>query len=153
MKCNLVNVSAKGPRAVMVLTVYVVCDSPADSDETGSRRDREKPPFWKKHVDKITEGDATLTADHARGFVETQNPVEALAFDQAAICVEARISITSAVAKGKQAARLSVLEDLGNLVIPSGFVDLTMLGPRVAPPGKNTFRKLSGCGRAFRRYR
>ena len=57
--------------------------------------------------------------------------------DQAAACVEARIAITPAPAKGKQAAGLSGIEDLGNLVIPSWLVDLAMLGPWIAAPGKN----------------
>ena len=131
------NVSAKGTCAVMVLAVYVVCDCPAHSDEAGSRRNGQKPPSGKKYVDKIAESDATLAADHTRGFVETQNPVEAATLDQVAACVEARIPVTSAPAKGKQAARLSGIKDLGNLVIPSWFVYLTMLGPWIAAPGKN----------------
>lgn len=146
MEGNLVNVSAKGPCAVMVLAMYVVCDCPAHGDETCSRRDGEKPPFRKKYVDKIAESNATLAADHTRGFVETQNPVEAITLDQAAACVEARIPVTSALAKGKQAARLSGIEDLGNLVIPSWFVYLTMLGPWIAAPGKNTLGVKRGWG-------
>lgn len=146
MEGNLVNVSAKSPCAVMVLAMYVVCDCPAHSDETCSRRDGEKPPFRKKYVDKLAESDATLAADHTRGFVETQNPVEAITSDQAAACVEARISVTSALAKGKQAARLGGIEDLGNLVIPSWFVDLTMLGPWIAAPGKNMLGVKGGWG-------
>jgi hypothetical protein len=71
MKCNLVNVISKGPCAVMILAVYVVCDCPAHSDETCPWSDGEKPPFGKKHVDKIAESDATLAADHTCGFVET----------------------------------------------------------------------------------
>lgn len=147
MEGNLVNVSAKGPCAVMVLAMYVVCDCPAHSDETCSRRDREKPPFRKKYVDKIAESDATLAADHTRGFVETQNPVEAITLDQAAACVEARIPVTSALAKGKQAARLRGIEDLGNLVVPSWLVYLTMLGPWIAAPGKNMLGVKRGSGK------
>ena len=152
MKCNLVNVSAKGTCAVMVLAVHVVCDCSAHSDETCSRGDGEKPPFGKKYADKIAERDATLAADHTRGFIETQNPVEAMTLHQAAARVEARIPITSASAKGKQPARLSGMEYLGNLIIPSGFVNLAMLGPGVASPGKDIFGKLP-CGRVFRHTR
>jgi hypothetical protein len=81
MKRNLVNVSAKGPCTVMVLAMYVVRDCSAHRDETCPRRDGEKPAFRKKYVDKIAEGDATLAADHTRGFVEAQNPVEAITSD------------------------------------------------------------------------
>ena len=158
MECNLVNVCAKGPCAVMVLAMYVVCDCPAHSDETCSRRDGEKPAFRKKYVDKIAERDATLTADHTRGFVETQNPVQATTLDQAAACVEARIPVTAALAKGQQAARLSGIEDLGDLVIPSWFVYLTMLGPWIATPGKNMLgvkrvRRAFGFGQTLGRLR
>ena len=140
------NVSAKGPCAVMVFAMYVVSDCPAHSDETCSRRDGEKPPLRKKHVDKIAESDATLAADHPCGFVETKNPVEAITLDEAAACVQARIPVTSALPKGKQAARLSSIEDLGNLVIPRWFVYLTMLGPWIAAPRKNMLGVNSGWG-------
>ena len=146
MECNLVNMSAKGPSAVMVLAVYIVCDRPAYSDETCPRRDGEKPPFGKKYVDKIAESDATLAADHTRGFVETQNPVEATTLDQPAACVEARITVTPAPAKRKQPARRSGIEDLRNLVIPSRFVYLTMLGSWIATPGKNMLGVKRGWG-------
>jgi hypothetical protein len=146
MEGNPVNVSAKGPCAVMVLAMYVVCDCPTHSDETCSGRDGEKPPFRKKYVDKIAESDATLAADHPCGFVETKNPVEAITLDQAAACVEARIPVTSALPKGKQAARLSGIEDLGNLVIPRWFVYLTMLGPWIAAPRKNMLGVKRGWG-------
>lgn len=154
MKCNLVNVSAKGPCAVMVLAVNVVRDCAAHSDETCSRGDGEKPPFGKQHIDKIAESDATLTANHTRGFVEIQNAVEAPTLDQAAACVKARIPVTSAPAKGKQAARLSGIEDLGNLVIPSWFVYLAMLSVWIAAPGKNMLGVKRGWGAvAFGRAR
>jgi hypothetical protein len=154
MKCNLVDVSAKGPSAVMVLAVYIICDCPAHSYETCSWCDGEKPPFGKKHVDKIAKSDATLAADQTRGFVEIQNPVEATTLDQTAACVEARIPITPASAKGKQPTRLSRIEDLGNLVIPSWFVYLTMLGPWIAAPGKNMLGVKRGLGAlAFRQAR
>ena len=154
MEGNPVNVSAKGPCAVMVFAMYVVSDCPAHSDETCSRRDGEKPPFRKKHVDKIAESDATLAADHPCGFVETKNPVEAITLDQAAACVEARIPVASALAKRKQAARLSGIEDFGNLVIPSWFVYLTMLGPWIAAPGKNILGLKRGWGAfAFKQTR
>ena len=148
MECQLVNVSAKSPGAVMVLPMYVVCDCPAHSDETCSRGDGEKPPLGKKHIDKIAESDATLAADHARGFVETQNPVEPMTLHQVAACVKARIPVAPALAIGKQAARLSGTEDLANLVIPSGFVYLSMFGPGVAPPGKN-MSGVNWVGRAY----
>jgi len=146
MEGNPVNVSAKGPCAVMVLAMYVVCDCPTHSDETCSGRDGEKPPFRKKYVDKIAESGATLAADHPRGFVETQNPVEATALDQPAACVEARITVTPAPAKGKQPARLSGIEDLWNLVIPSWFVYLAMLGSWIAAPGKKMLGVKRGWG-------
>src|SRR5215469_7957103 len=124
MECNLVNVSAKSPCAVMVLAMYVICDCSAHSDETCSWRDGEKPSFRKKYVDKIAESNATLAADHTRGLVETQNPVEATTLDQPAACVEARIPVASASAERKQAARLGAAQNFVNLVIPSGFVYL-----------------------------
>lgn len=134
------NVSAKGPCAVVVLPMHVVCDCPAHSDEACSRRDREKPTFGKKYVNKIAKRDTTLAADHSRGFVETQNPIEATTLDQVAACVKARIAVAPALAIGKQAARLSGIEYLGNLVIPRWFVYLAMLGPRITAPGKNLLR-------------
>jgi hypothetical protein len=139
MKGNLVNVSAKGSSTVMVLAVYVVCDCPAHGDETCSRRDGEKPSFGKKYVDQLAESNTTLATDYSRGFVESQNPVQAMTLNQAAACVEARIAVTPALAKRKQGARLGGVEDLGYLVIPSRFVYLGMLDPWIAAPGKNTF--------------
>jgi len=56
--------------------------------------------------------------------------------------------VTSALAKVKQAARLSGVEDLGNLVIPSWFVYLTMFGAWIAAPGKNVLGMKPG-RRAF----
>ena len=49
---------------------------------------------------------------------------------------------------------LSGIEDLGNLVIPSWFVYLTMLGPGIAAPGKNMLGVKRGWGAvAFGRAR
>jgi hypothetical protein len=130
----------------MVLAVYIVCDCPTDGDETCSRRDGEKPAFGKKYVNKIAESDATLATDHTCGFIETQNAIEAFTLDQCTACVETRIAVTSASAKGKQAARRSGIEDAGNLVIPSGFVYLTMRGSWIAAPGKNMLGAKRGWG-------
>lgn len=148
MKGNLVNVGAKGSGTVMVLAVYVVRYCPANRHEAGSRRDRKKPSLGKKCVNKIAESDATLATDYSRGFVETQNPVQAMTLNQAAACVEARIAITPAVAKREQGARLGGVENLGYLVIPSRFVYLTMIGPWIATPGKNMLG-VRGGWRAF----
>jgi hypothetical protein len=144
MECNLVNVSAKGPGAVMVLPMHVICDCPAHGDETCSGRDGEKPSFREKYVDKIAESDATFAADHTRRFVKSQDPIEATTLNQSASCVQARISVTSAPAIGKQAAGLSCIEDLRNLVIPSWFVYMTVLGPWIAAPGKEMLRMNRG---------
>ena len=130
--------SAKGAGTVMVLAVYVVCDCPAHGDEAGSRRGREKPSFRKKYVDKIAESDTALATDHPREFVEAENPVQAMTLDKVAACVEARIAVTPAQAERKQGARLGSAQDLLYLVIPTRFVHLTMLGPWIAAPGKNT---------------
>jgi len=138
MKGNLANVSAKGTGTVMILAVHVVCDCPTHGYEACSRRDREKPSFGEKYVDNIAESDTALAADYPRGFIESENSVEAMTLDQVAACVEARVPVTPAQAKRKQRARLSGVEDLSYLVIPRRFVYLTMLGPWIPAPGKNT---------------
>jgi hypothetical protein len=101
MQSDLANVRAKGSAAVMVLTVHVVGDGSADSDEAGAGRDRKEPSFREKHVDDVGEADAAFAADHAGGFVETENAVKSATVNQFSSGVETRVAVTAAEAIGE----------------------------------------------------
>ena len=66
MQRHLVHMSAKGTGTVMVLTVDVVCDSPAHRDEAGPRSDRKEPPFGEEYVDHIGKAHTALASDYSR---------------------------------------------------------------------------------------
>jgi hypothetical protein len=139
MQRNLVNMSAKGAGTVMVLTVYVVCNRPAHRNETSARSDRKEPPFGEEYVDHIGKTHTALTTDDSRRFIETENTVETMTLHQVATSIEARIPVTATHAKGKQGALLGGLENSRDPVIPSGSKYVTVFGPGIASPGKNTF--------------
>ena len=132
------NVGAQGAGTVVVFAVHVIGDGTAHGDEAGSRRDGEKPSLGKKYVDDIVKSDSAFAADHSRGLVEAENPVETMTLDQIAARVETRITVTPPQAKRKQGVGFRGVENPGYLVIPSWFVDLAMFGPWISTPGKDT---------------
>src|ERR1035438_2570111 len=117
MQADLADVRAESPRTVVVLAVDVVSDSPADSDKASAGRDGKEPPFREEYIDDVGEAHAAFAAQHPRGFIETQEAVEAPAVDQFATGVETRIAVAASQAIGKQGARCGSLENVRHLVV------------------------------------
>ena len=146
MQSDLANVSAEGSSAVMVLAVNIVGDRSAHGDEARAGRDRKEPSFRKKYVDDVGEADAAFATQHASGFVETQNAVEAAAVDQLTARVEARVAITAAQGHKGAGSRCSSFENFRQLVVPCGLVDKLVRGLRITSPRENLFGRCGDCG-------
>src|SRR6266446_3827829 len=146
MDSDLANVSPEGSGAVMVLTVDVIGDSPADGDEARAGRNGKEPSFREEYVEDVREADAALASDHASRFVETENAVEAAAVDQCAPVVETRVAVTAAEAVGEQGAGRGSFKNFRHLVVPCRFMDTMMRSLRVAAPRENSFDGRRSCG-------
>jgi hypothetical protein len=62
-------------------------------------------PLGRKYIDDVGKADAAFAAQHAGGFVETENAVETAAVDQFAVGVETRVAVTAAQAIREAASR------------------------------------------------
>src|SRR6267143_450749 len=118
MQADLANVSAEGSGTVMVLTMHVVGNGPAHGNEARARRDQQKPSFREKYVDDIGKADATFAAQHASGFVEPEDAVEAAAVDQFAAGVETRVPVAAAETIWEQGVGCGSSENVRHLVVP-----------------------------------
>jgi len=112
MQSDLANVSAEGSSAVMVLTVNVVGNSTADGDEASAGRNGKKPSSREEYVDDVGETDAAFAADHASGFVETEDAIESATVNQFSSGVETRVAIAAAEAIGQQRAGRGISENV-----------------------------------------
>ena len=124
---------------MMVLAMDVVRDCTAQGNKACAWCDWEKPPLGEEYSDNVGKGQTTLAAHHASRFVETQNAIEPMTLYEVAAGIETRIAVTATYTKGKQGTAWSGLQNVGYLVIPGGSEHLTMLGPRIAAPGKDRF--------------
>ena len=146
MQGDLANVSTEGSSAVMVLTVDVVGNRSANGNEASARRDGKEPSLGKKYVDNIGEADAAFAAEHASGFVETEDAVETAAVDQFAAGVETRVAVAAAEAIREQGSGRGRLENFRDLVVPCRLVDVMVRDFRVTPPRENSLDGRRGCG-------
>src|SRR5260370_10030521 len=96
MQTDLADVSAEGSSTVMILTVNVVGDDSADSNEARARRDGKKPSFRKEYIENIGKAGATFAAQHPSRFVEPAHPVEATAVAQFSAGVETGVAVAPA---------------------------------------------------------
>ncbi len=120
--------------------------APPDGDEASAGRDRKEPSFREEYIDDVGEADAAFAAEHAGGFVETENAVEAAAVNQFASGVETGVAVTAAEAIGEQGARRGSSENFRHLVIPRRPVDVMVRGFRVTAPRENSLDGRRGCG-------
>jgi hypothetical protein len=112
MQSDLADVSAEGSSAVMVLTVNVVGNGSADGDEAGAGRDGKEPSFTEEYADDVGKADAAFAADHASGFVETEDAVESATVNQLSSGVETRVAVAAAEAIGQQRAGRGISENV-----------------------------------------
>jgi hypothetical protein len=96
----------------MVLTVNVVGNSTADGDEASAGRNGKKPSSREEYVDDVGEAETAFAADHASGFVETEDAVDSATVNQLSSGVETRVAVTAAEAIGKQRAGRGISEDV-----------------------------------------
>jgi hypothetical protein len=85
----------------MVLTVHVVGNGSADGDEASAGRGRKEPSFREKYVDDVGKADAAFAADHASGFVKTEDAVESATVNQLSSGVQTRVAVAAAEAIGE----------------------------------------------------
>lgn len=98
------NVRAERSGAVMVLSMDIVGDGAADSDELSAGSNWQKPAFGEKYPDKVGEGDTALAAEDASGVIESEDAIQTAAIDERAIRVEARVAVTASQTVWKKRA-------------------------------------------------
>ena len=92
------DMAAERPRAVMIPAVHIVGDRPADGDETGARRHRQKPAARNEDIKDFGEQHPRLAGHHAGNCVERHQPVKTTRMQQRPAAVQANIAITAAIA-------------------------------------------------------
>ena len=145
-RADLADVSTESSSTMMVLTVDVVGDGSADSDEASAGRDRKEPSFREKYVENVGEADAAFAAEHASRFVESEDAVKAAAVDQFSAGVETRVAIAAAEAIGEQGPGRGSFENVRYLVVPRRPVNVMVRSLRVTAPRENSLGGRRRCG-------
>jgi hypothetical protein len=69
--------STEGASDMVILPVYIVSDSSAESNEFSAGRDRKEPASWNKGMQNRCQADTGLCAEYSRALVEGDKVIEA----------------------------------------------------------------------------